>query len=270
MKVESFLNYQNYRYLWINLGALVLLTAIYIVDSPPGGPSGGTVLGYTYGVIATAGILYLMWFGVRKRSYRAKHTTLKGCLAGHIWLGIILAFIVPMHAGFQCGFNVHTLAYVLMMIVVTSGIWGAYQYNRLAPMIEAHRGGGAMTKLLEQQHLLTAEIHALSAQKSDAFLSLAQKIDFTFVPTLRFKLSTLPSITDAAISEMIVALPPAEQESAQILLSLVQRKTQFVHTIINEARTLSKLRSWLFLHLPISCALIVCVFIHIFAVFYYR
>ncbi len=103
MRVETFFNYRNYRWLWINIIVLGFLVAIYVHDTPIGGRNGGTAVGYVYGSLATAGILYLMWFGIRKRSYSAKYTTLKGCLSAHVWLGIALSIIVPLHAGFHFG-----------------------------------------------------------------------------------------------------------------------------------------------------------------------
>ena len=67
--LASFLNYKNF--LWLKICSLfcLLLIVLYYLDDPIGERSGGSVLGYTYGVIATAGILYLLYFGIRKRSY---------------------------------------------------------------------------------------------------------------------------------------------------------------------------------------------------------
>ena len=121
MRNETFLNYRGYRFLWLNAAFVLLLIAGYCWDAPINGASGGTVLGYAYGVVATLGILYLMWFGMRKRSYHARFTTLRGCLSAHTYLGLALLIIVPLHCAFQFGWNVHTLAYVLMVMVIVSG-----------------------------------------------------------------------------------------------------------------------------------------------------
>ena len=272
MKTETFFSYRKYRWFWVNLIVLVGLVIVYLQDSPIGGRNGATAVGYTYGSLATAGILYLMWFGIRKRSYSSKYTTLKGCLSAHVWLGIALVIIVPLHAGFHFGVNVHTLAYALMMIVVLSGIWGALRYEELAPQILSHRGSAPIKKLIEQQLLLSNEIGALSSQKSDAFLKLADKIDFTFVPSITASfLSVRPRpIATAEGAELLAALPAGEQDDGVKLIALANRKRDVVTALLNEARTLNRLKIWLFIHVPISCALLAAVAIHIFSVFYYH
>ena len=39
--------------------------------------------------------------------------------------------MATLHAAFQVGWNVHTLAYVLMLLVIASGIYGVVNYARL-------------------------------------------------------------------------------------------------------------------------------------------
>ena len=42
--------------------------------------------------------------------------------------GLSLIVIVTLHTGFQFGWNVHTLAYGLMLLVIVSGIFGIVVY----------------------------------------------------------------------------------------------------------------------------------------------
>lgn len=256
----------------MNVAVLVLLSVVYVIDTPVGGPSGGSVVGYTYGALATAGILYLMWFGIRKRSYHARRTTLQGCLSAHVWLGISLAIIVPLHSGFSFGLNVHTLAYALMMVVVLSGIWGAMQYGSLAPQIQSHRGGATLKKLLEQQVLLNNEIQSLAYQKSDAFLALIQKIDFEFSPSFWSAIMgrAPAAISTAQTATFLSGLPDKEHDDAMKLVKLVDRKQELVQTTLNEVQILARLKLWLYIHLPVSFALLAALAIHIFSVFYFR
>jgi hypothetical protein len=46
-------------------------------------------------------------------------------------LGVALIVIGTLHTGFQLGWNVHTLAYALMMVVILSGIYGVAVYATL-------------------------------------------------------------------------------------------------------------------------------------------
>lgn len=269
--METFVNYRRYRWLWLNLALVVVLIILYLLDEPVGGRNGGTILGYTYGAIATAGILYLMWFGVRKRSYSGGGGTLKGWLSAHIWLGLALTIIVPLHAGFSFGLNVHTGAYVAMVATVLSGIWGAFNYASLAAQVQSHRGGGSMKKLLEQLYLVSRDLSQRGQDRSDHFQRLLQRADFDFQPSVwRALFGTPPAQIDREQGGRLVAdLPSGEQEEGLKVLDLANRKRQLAGRILNEAVVMAKLRLWLYLHLPISIGLLVLLAIHIFTVFWY-
>src|SRR5580700_1636380 len=102
MDDETFAGHRRFFWMWVCMGLLGAMGAVYLADHPVGGRDGGTPLGYAYGVIATAGIVVLMWYGVRRRySYANGSGTLKGWLSAHVWLGIALTLVVPMHSGFR-------------------------------------------------------------------------------------------------------------------------------------------------------------------------
>jgi len=46
---DTFVNYRKFRWLWISLAFLVGATVVYIVNDPPGGRNGGTVVGIRMG-----------------------------------------------------------------------------------------------------------------------------------------------------------------------------------------------------------------------------
>ena len=271
MSKDTFFSYKRYKFLIWNLLLLAVLTTVYIIDKPLGGRNGGTVLGYTYGIIAALGIFYLMYYGIRKRSYYARYTTLKGALSAHVWLGITLSVIVPLHCGFSFGVNVHTLAYILMMIVIISGIFGAVAYASLASDIPSHRGAGSAAKHLEQVKLASDNIEDLIKGKSDFFVDLKNKIDFQYKPSVWSTLFSKPvELTDKSkLAELLQKLNTEEQEDAFKLISLVDKKIDLIRELQKEVNVMTKLRLWMYFHLPISFALIAALLIHIFVVFYY-
>ena len=132
---ENVLNISNNLFFKWALGLSLLSIALYILDDPRVAPNGGTWLGYTLGTIGALTIVFLTLFGVRKRSYRSNLGDLKYWLSAHVWLGLALVVIATLHTGFQFGWNVHTLAYVLTMLVVISGIWGVYMYLRFPSLM---------------------------------------------------------------------------------------------------------------------------------------
>lgn len=270
--METFFSHRRYRWFWINLIAIVILTAVYFIDQPIGGRSGSTWVGYIYGFIATAAILYLMWFGVRKRSYTTSSNTLKGCLSAHVWLGVSMAIVVPLHAGFAFDWNIHSLAYLLMLIVVISGIYGAVNYVRLAPLIAAHRGGGHSSELLDGIQRLSRDISSHCKGKSDDFLKLVRAADFEIQPTLwtccRGRL--VPKFDSSSTSELLAKLDSSEQGDGLKVVSLTARKRELGLRLQQDVRLLTILKLWLWVHLPFSLALVVCVAAHIVIVFMYR
>ncbi|MFN8390312.1 MAG: hypothetical protein U0136_08490 [Bdellovibrionota bacterium] len=269
---ETFFTYRNFRWLRICAGLLVVMTAVYLWKEPLGGRNGGTVVGYTLGGIATAAILYLMWFGIRKRSHYAKYTTLKGCLSVHVWLGLALVLIVPLHSGFQFGYNVHTLAYALMVATILSGILGSVIYVRFPARVQSHRGGGTIRHLLEQVNVISSDIDFLAKDRSDHFIRLQDLLDSPWKPSVyRALWRKKPNEAQPKeIAAFLAKLPKTESDEGYQLVSLATKKRQLIQQIENEVRVMAAFRSWLYLHLPLSFGLLVAVAVHIFSVFYYR
>ena len=77
-------------------------------------------------------ILWLALLGIRKRAMTRGRWSLKAWTSAHVYLGLALIVIATLHTGFQFGWNVHTLAYVLMMLVIVSGIYGISVYAAAA------------------------------------------------------------------------------------------------------------------------------------------
>lgn len=249
----------------------LLLLLIYFLDNPIGAASGGSVLGYTYGGIATLGILYLLYYGMRKRSYFASKTTLLGVLSAHTWIGLSLLLIVPLHCAFSFGLNVHTLAYVLLCIVIFSGIWGAYLYIKLPQNLSSQRGGLKTKDLIGQLSTLESEI-----KKKSELLSPKTVAEISDLK----ELGKLPSILECCFATRKAANykekfsriqnqgDEAEQETLLNFISLLAKRAELILQLKSEVRTHTLLRFWLFLHVPMSFAMFALVLIHIFSVFY--
>jgi hypothetical protein len=268
---ETFLNYRSFRWLWITTAALVVCTVAYVVNDPIGGANGGTVLGYSYGVLATIGIIWLMCFGLRKRAYRSSLGTLQGWLAAHIWIGLGLLILVPLHSGFSFGLNVHTLAYVLMVLTIVTGIWGAANYSTLSARITSNRGGGKERASVEQIATLSTDIDLVSSAKSDQFLAMVRSFDFTFTPCWwsLIKQAKICGVDKKAASQLMANLPEVERDEAVKVLGFIDQKVDLARSVLEESRIKAALKIWLYLHVPVSVGLCVALAIHIFSVFYY-
>lgn len=272
MREETFFNYKNFKWMWVHLIALTIILIVYALHDPIGEPAGDTWLGYTLGVLAAAGMTGLMWYAIRKRAYYSSQTTLKGALAVHLWLGLSLSLLVPLHCGFSFGMNVHTLAYVLMMLTILTGVWGAIIYLSMAKEIGSHRGKGSVKELLEKLTLTSTAADSLTLKKSPSFISLAQKLDFNFYPTLRDAVfeDEIAPLDQSALARQIAELKSEEQSDAVKFIGIVSRKIELINLIRQEVKAQFWMKAWLYLHVPLACLSYAALLIHIISVFYYR
>jgi len=273
MRNENFVSHKNFRWLWWHIMGVFACTLTYILWEPSEGHSGSSWLGYSLGGLATAAIALLMWYGIRKRSYSSHLGTLKGWLAVHIWLGLSLLIIVPLHSGFSFHSNIHSWAFYILAIVVLSGLWGAMNYRNLAGEIESNRGGPDLRTLITEELSLSDRIENQISQSSDQLVRLINRVDFkmpsSYLGILFRKLGT-KKIDQKALEVEINRLTEGDRRDFFNLMKLLDSKRQFAQRIQKEVRTAAKLRLWLICHLPLSLFLVILVLIHIFSVFYFR
>lgn len=268
----NFIWWRGCIWFWIALLAIVLASLIYLFDRPLHIRAGDSYYGYTLGIISALGVLYLMWYGIRKRSYRSRVGTLQGTLSAHFWIGIALIFLVPLHAGFRFEANVHTLAYLVMLLTIISGFFGARNFTNLAPKIKSHRGSDNIAKMIERILILEQAISDNLLLESHSYKELKAKVDFVFepkiLPILSKQVPSLPS--KEVLAPLLGKLSDLEQIHAFKMLELVAEKRELVTRLKQEVLIFTKLKSWIYLHIILSSATFVLLLIHIVTVLIYR
>jgi hypothetical protein len=297
MLPESFLNYRRLFYLKLSMGLLFVMLIAYGWHQAYPVPNGGSWLGYTLGGIGTVQILWLMWFGVRKRRYKSTLGSLQGWLSAHIWLGMLLIAVVTLHSGFQIGWNVHSLAYVLMLAVVFSGMYGVFAYLYYPQKMAANQGGltpDVMVReilALEQECLVLAD--GLGNELHQSLLETIESVPLGgnvwqqltqahYFPWLVRKRRAILQQVGVNIDEnlydptlFLVAEKLGEttalEENRQLrrLLELLTRKNALLARLRRNIQYQAFLDIWLYAHIPLSFALLAALIVHIVTVFLY-
>jgi hypothetical protein len=156
---EGFLTLGGSRWVKIALVISIVALGIYIFHDPQPRPNGGTWYGYTLGTIGALLILWLTALGIRKRAMTRGRWSLKSWTSAHVWLGLSLIVIGTLHTGFQFGWNVHTLAYALMMLVIASGLFGVFAYATLPRVLSDNRNETTEPQMLEQLRSVDRQLH---------------------------------------------------------------------------------------------------------------
>jgi hypothetical protein len=270
---ESILVYRNHRYLrWA--AALSLVSAVlYLLYEPIGHPNGGTWLGYALGGIAGGIMIWLAWFGVRKRRYGVGKLPLEDWLSAHVYLGLALIVIATLHAGFQLGANIHSVLYILMMITILSGIVGVYFYIRFPRMLTEIRHGLASEVMMAQIAELDRDIRQIAMGLDDATNAAALKAseDTVVGGTLYQQLRGFDEHCPTTTARHFIERHPTSGNDAakrQLLTRLI-RKEDLLRRIRRDVQLRSLLRVWLYVHIPFSMAALAALVTHVVTVFYY-
>lgn len=295
----SFLNHARFRYLWVALALSGASIIAYLWHDPIPRPNGGTWLGYTLGTLGVFIILWLTWFGIRKRRYSSSMGTLKGWLSAHVYLGSSLIVIALLHAGFQIGMNIHTLALVLMFMVIFSGFFGVWAYLRYPEAITQNRQNATREAMLmeiielNQQSLQLADqagpkVHgrvSASIERTQiggsifrqlfpkdgsmsAFLDVRKTLEDLERKDKTFDTQNLPTMfvmVDALASQT----GGKQQDALRKLVDVLSRKKALTASVTRDIQLKALMDIWLYIHVPITFALLAALIAHVVAVFFY-
>jgi hypothetical protein len=289
---ESILAFRGRRYLWAAIVILAASVTAYLLDDPQEPPNGGTLLGYVLGTLGAMLVVWLAWFGIRKRRYASTIGTVQGWLSAHVYVGLVLPIIVLLHAGFQLGANIHTLAFVLLLLVVCSGLYGVFIYMKYPQRVSANRSGASRPDLFAQLEDIDARSGRIAAALPVSFAALVQS-GATRTQLGGTLWTRLRGLDDSTIvlpgKEQSAAITNAGQEAAldwlaeqqsratdadattriAELSALLRNKRKLLRQIREDLRLQATMEVWLYLHVPLTAGLLVALAAHIVTVFLY-
>jgi len=221
-------------------------------------------------------VLWLMYFGIRKRTYGPGHVKLEAWLSAHVYLGLSLVVLATLHTGFKFGWNVHTLAYGLMLVVIASGAFGLYAYLRYPRLMTMNRRGATLDSMMAQIAEVDRECRQVGMPLGDEINSaLLDASQHTAVGGgLMRQLSGRDSncSTEAALRRVEALANASQGERASELRQLVMlltRKVSLLQRARRDVQLTALMKIWVFVHVPLSFALLAALIVHIISVFFY-
>ena len=277
---ESFLAHKNFRWLKVALVLTVLTAAGYVMADIQPRPNGGSWYGYSLGTVGALLILWLAWLGVRKRRMTPGRWSLKGWTSAHVYLGLLLLVVGTFHTGFQLGYNVHTLAWVLMVVVIASGIYGITAYSLLPSRLSANRGEMTREAMVDSLAAIDRQLEAaaqpLSRGDADRVMAALEHDPFRAGVWTRLSGRQRHDPTVAALDHISTARAWSDDAASshdntaqQRVRALLGRRQSQVAQIRRHMQVKAQLEIWLYLHVPLTIALIAALIAHVISVFYY-
>lgn len=290
---ESMLVHEKYRYLKAALALCLMSIAAYVWHDPLSPPNGGTWLGYTLGGIGAALVFWLTALGIRKRSYSSSLGTLRGWTSAHVYLGLSLILVATLHTGFQFGQNLHTLCYVLMLIVIGSGVFGTIVYVRYPRLMSANRAGSKPDVLIEDINDLDKRSLRIVSEMPRRFRDVmrsnrqgtliggsarailgGQDLSTINLPVAGNGFQQAPNPEQVALLRWLgdeLARSTDGELSRRIgdLLTLIATRRNQLRRLRRDVQIRGWLEIWLYIHVPVTLALIGTLIAHVVSVFLY-
>ena len=272
----SFLSHRGF--LWAKIALFLSLTTLvgyWLIDVSPR-HNGGSWYGYTLGTIGLLIILWLTLLGVRKRAMTTGSWSLKAWTSAHVYLGLSLAVIGTLHSGFQLGWNVHTLAWALMMLVIVSGIWGITVYATLPSALSNNREERTQAQMLEDIRSLDRQLYdaAQPLLPADAATVRSSLDQDPFAGSLLARLTgryprCATTRAQASIRTHTGQHPDFGTDPLEKIDNLLGRKSAALTRLRRHLKLKALLEVWLYFHVPLTFALIAALGAHVVSVFFY-
>jgi hypothetical protein len=272
----GFLSHRGF--LWLKVAtilSLIIVASYAWVDVTPR-HNGGSWYGYALGTIGALLILWLTALGLRKRWMTRGHWSLKAWTSAHVYLGLSLIIIGTLHSGFQFGWNVHTLAWALMLLVILSGIWGITAYATLPAALSNNRDQRTEAEMLEDVRALDRQLHGAALSLSPAYAAIVERslAADPFAGSLWARLSgRYPRCATAQaardIRQRTGGVPDDGSDPLERVDILLSRKQAALGRLRRHLKLRGLLEVWLYFHVPLTIALIAALTAHIISVFFY-
>ncbi|MCB2067759.1 MAG: hypothetical protein KDE15_14090 [Erythrobacter sp.] len=267
----SFLKHRRWRWMKVATALVAVVVASYLLIDIKPRHNGGSWYGYTLGTIGAGLIVWLSLLGIRKRKMTEGKWSLKAWTSAHVYLGLALIVIGTLHTGFQLGWNVHTLAWGLMILVIVSGIYGIAVYALLPAKLAENRKQMTKAEMLESLESIDRQLEAasqpLGREESDLVIAALEQDPFGFGLITRLSGRYGSCRTIRALNAFDRG--SVHSEDVDKVVKLLRRRRGQLEQIRRQMKLRALLDVWLYVHVPVTLALLAALTAHIISVFYY-
>lgn len=277
------------------LAAVLSGVAYYVVAADatewPGGSSG---IGFLLGIVGSVLILFECLYWARKKVRTWRLGTAQAWLRAHIWLGLLTVPLLFMHSGFRFGGLLSTVLMVILLLVVGSGVVGLILQQFLPRQLLTVLPGESPAWQLDQecQYIASAARQLLEAVKGNK--AAKGEADWEVLGDVRVeKKSKIPALTSSDVKHLDTLFEKiidpflrgqgggksplrSPYRAAMLFQDLKADSSSDAEGVIDQLahyceqrRELDTqrqlhfwLHGWLLIHLPLSVALVVLMFLH--------
>lgn len=265
------IDHTHRKWLAASLIILGVATAAYIPYAlhSPSGPTGGSALGLTFGIIGSAFMIFAGLLAGRKKVPIWRLGRAQAWMRGHLWLGTLSLPIIFFHAGFRFGGPLTSVLMVLVIIVVASGIFGAVLQHYMPNMITVQVPSETIFEQIDhvrEQLVASSDETIVAAESSAGEENATPLVDFyrrEMRPFLesrgaRHQLLSNPDRARGTFEGLRMLLPAGLQDAAKRLEQICEEERQ----LRRQSKLHHWLHGWMMLHIPLSFALLLLGVVH--------
>ena len=236
---------------------------------------GGTPIGLVYGSIGFFLCYLLAYFGIRKRSYRSRFGTLEQWLQSHIYLGVLAMIVLLLHTGGRFHDKLAVVTFVLVAIVVGSGIVGAILYVTVPRLLTEVESELTVDEIAEQINQLARQMARIASGRSEPFQRIYKQLIDEVTPGWlagwRLILARVGKKKGAGSdwAPLLRLVPKEEDAELRQMIVVSRQRKELLLRLLFQQRYKNVLESWLYVHVPFTVALLVFAVAHVVAAFYY-
>jgi hypothetical protein len=237
---------------------------------------GGSRIGLIFGSAGYLLILLLAYYGIRKRSYRSRFGTMEQWLQSHIYLGILVLVLLVLHTGGRFNDTIAVTTLVLVAVVVLSGIAGAILFVTVPRLLTEVESNLTVEEISTQLNQLARNMARLANGRSAPFVRIYDGLMAESMPgwlagwrLLFSRMRRTSQQTTADWSKLLALVGKDEQEPLRQMLVFSRQRKELLMRLMYQQRYKNVLEFWLYIHVPVTIAVIVFGTLHVVAVFYY-